>query len=110
MRFTMRKAEKEAVAEVLAEQTGTIEDAAKAAWDESLSAFLKREFFVLLVVDKRVSPIPFVHGPFPTAAAANKAISNGEVFAASEGVKGVVVRMNSRELDAYQAEAAEGLW
>ena len=107
MRFTMRKAEKEAVAEVLAEQTGTIEDAAKAAWDVSLEQFLQREMYVVLVRDPGVGL--FAYGVYPNAGSANKAIEKGEIFSASSGAAGIVVRLNSHEIDQYHQEA-EGLW
>ena len=102
MKFPLRKKERESLEEALELPHKTVSEAAKAAWDASLEQFLQREMYVVLVRDPGVGL--FAYGVYPTPGAANKAIEKGEIFSASSGAVGIVVRLNSHEIDQYHQE------
>lgn len=106
-RFTLRKKEKDALTKVLLDEHGTVEDAAAKVWTTSLEQFLERTLYFIAVVDRGVGV--HLHGPFPTRTAANKAISSGDVFAATPGSTGLVLELMSHEYDELNDEG-EALW
>ena len=103
MKYPIRKSEREAIQEALVQEKGTVSEAAKAVWDTSLDEVLKRQLWIVLVTDPGVGHIPW--GPYPTPAAAHKAIEKGDIFSSSPGANAVVVRLKSVELDLYFMEA-----
>lgn len=106
-KFTIRKKERERLTDILLHEHASVDNAVQEVWKASLEEFLERSLFVVVVIDRGVGVI--VHGPFPTRAAANKAIQKGEVFAASPGSNGLVIELLSHEYDDIDSEG-EGLW
>jgi hypothetical protein len=106
-KFTLRKAEKDALTQLLMAEHGTVEEAAAKVWTTSLEQFLNRSLFFVAVVDRGVGI--HLHGPFATRSAANKAIETGDVFAATPGSNGLVLELLSHEYDDINPEG-EALW
>jgi hypothetical protein len=102
VRFSFRQTERDRIVDILDGFDGTLDEAAKTVWDASIGAFLERELWIVVVNDPGVCVHSF--GPYPTKTQANKAIKDGEVFAASAGARGLVMKIKNENVEKFFAE------